>query len=203
MTSSEITTRLAALPRSIRWLVYTVTLIVMFYAWDASLGAVMRSWSEGADDLEAKAQTAYGTSEISERLDTMKDTIVALGPVTKPGREGDGRARLTNVVIEVLEDYRVDELSIDLSGGRDKLREDISRGIAQAGKRVTRLTVTLKFESSPEDAIAIVAALERHDDIEALRKVSITKVDSRGSRKVAVNLIAEAWVQVAAGRKRL
>ena len=201
MTASSAMSRFQDLPRAVRWLVCAVGFVALFYAWDTTLGAVARDWSEKADDIEAEVRTVAGGDALAEELRQQRDTIIGLGSVVKPRRESDGRARLTNAVVAVLrdDDHSATDVSFDLSGGTDRLREDLSRTIAPAGRRISRLTGTLKFEASPADAMAIMADLERHDEVEAIRKVSLLKA-SNG--KVAVNLILEAWVEVPSRKRR-
>ena len=184
--------RWARLPRAIRWLVVTVAFIVAFFAWDASLGSLAKEWRAAADRLEETAADVHASEDVQTRLVNARETIVALGPVAEPGRDEDGRADLTNAVVEVLKGKAYD---FELTGGRTRLREELSRGIARPGFRLVRLGGTVKFQASPEDAIAIISELESHEAIEAISKVSITKGDSRGSPQVDVNLTVEVWVQ--------
>ncbi len=201
MTATSAMSSFQDLPRAIRWLVCAVGFVALFYAWDTTLGAVARDWAGKADDIEAGVRTVAHGDALTRELRQQRDTIIGLGSVIEPRRESDGRGRLTNAVVAVLRDgdHSATDVSFDLSGGTDRLREDLSRTIARAGHRISRLTGTLKFEASPADAIAIMADLERHEEVEAIRKVSLLKA-SNG--KVAVNLILEAWVEVPSRKRR-
>jgi hypothetical protein len=112
---------------------------------------------------------------------------------------------MTNAVVAIFESdefKRNVTWSFDLSGGGDKIREDLTRDIVRPGSRVTRLTGSVKFESSPQDAIAIIGELESSPDIDAIRKVTIQKTESRLGPRVKVALTVETWAEVSSSRAR-
>ena len=176
--------------------------VVAFFAWDGTVGTTMERWNREADRIETQLDRLSDASYIGSRLLRRSSAIVSLGPVKLPCSESEGRSALTNAVVDVLESgkYKV-TYGFDLGGGGDKLREDLSRGIVSHGGRVTRLTGALKFEASPEDAIAIIAAFDGREDIDGIRKVTISKGESRGSAKVKVALTLEKWVEVSSTRR--
>lgn len=197
--------RFNEMPRAMRWLFIGVVFVAMFLAWDATIGAMVRQWNDEAEAIERKAADVRKAESTRARLRAMDDTIINLGPVDLPGREAEGRTALTNAVVEVFESKEFQNrvtYSFDLSGGGDKIREDISRGIVRSGGRVTRLTGSLKFESSPDDAIAVIARLESNPDIDAIRKVTISKTESRSGPRVKVALTVETWVEVSSSSRR-
>ena len=61
--------------------------------------------------------------------------VVGLGAVQLPGRENEGRAALSLAVVDVLKAYTVSE-DFTLSGGGEKIRQDISHGIVRGGNRL-------------------------------------------------------------------
>lgn len=188
-----------------RWLFCGVMFVGLFLAWEATIGGVVNRWTQEADAIERKAADVRKADATRSRLRSMNDTIVGLGPVELPGRESEGRTALTNAVVAVFEDDAFNKrvkYSFDLSGGGDKIRADITTNIVRPGGRVTRLTGSLKFEASPHDAVALIAALESREDIDAIRKVSITKTESRSSPRVKVALTVETWVEVSSSQRR-
>ena len=201
-TTTTMTERFNELPRAIRWLLVTVAFVVAFFAWDGTIGSTIDGWNTEADRIETQLARISDTSNVSSRLQKRGNTIVSLGPVDLPCDESDGRSALTNAVVDVLEhgNYKV-TYGFDLGGGGDKLREDLSRDIVSHGGRVARLTGALKFEASPEDAIAIIAAFDGRTDIDAIRKVTITKAESSRSPKVKVAITLEKWVEVSSTRR--
>lgn len=197
--------RFNEMPRAMRWLFIGVVFVTLFLAWDGTIGATVRQWNDEAAAIERKAADVRRAESTRTRLRAMDDTIVNLGPVDLPGRENEGRTALTNAVVDVFESSeftRKITFSFDLSGGGDKIREEIARKIVRSGGRVTRLTGSLKFESSPDDAIAIIARLESNPDIDAIRKVTITKTESRSGPRVKVALTVETWVEVSSSSRR-
>ena len=61
-----------------------------------------------------------------------------------------------------------------------------------SGKDLSRLSGELKFDATPEQAIAYIAAFEAHPDIEAVSSVRLTKTSAG---KVTVRLTLEVWVE--------
>ncbi|MBT8485256.1 MAG: hypothetical protein HKO59_00250 [Phycisphaerales bacterium] len=185
------------MPRAIRWLLLAVGFVVLFLAWDASLGELVREWNREADKLETQVREVSGSAQLGTELEELDDAIVGLGPVARPRRENDARAALNLAVIEVLKEYRVSEDNFDLGGGGDQLKETLTQRLVAPGNRVKRITGTLTFEASPQDAVAIIADFERRDDVASVSSVRLTK---GSNRKVKVNLTLEAWAE-SSGRR--
>ena len=186
------------LPRAFRWLLAALLFVVLFRAWDSSLGGIARGWNTETDAILANARK-IDSANIALRIRLLEDAIVGMGPVERPDRVADGTNALGTAVAAVLGKRKHD---FDQNNSQDRLREDISRGIVTPGNRLVRLTGTLKFQASPEEAIAIIAELEDRKEIEAIRKVFMSKADSRGQRQVNINLTLEAWVQAPATTRR-
>lgn len=206
MTSHDtIFDRFAAWPRAMRWMTIAVVLVLAFLAWDGTVGKKVDEWNEAADSIEQEVQHVIEAEAMRARLLRMNDTIVGLGPVDLPGEESAERSALTNTVVEVFKDRSLDRevsYSFDQSGGGDKLREDLTRNIVRPGGRVMRLAVSLKFEASPDDAIKIISLLESREEVDAIRKVTMTKGDGRSGPRVKVALTIETWVEASSSQRR-
>jgi len=191
--------RFQSLPRAVRWLSLGVVFVTLFLAWDASLGTMSRTLREDAEQLERQVNEVLRSDELRGKLKSMTDTVVVIGDVSRPSSENEGQLALTRAYNEVLKNYAVTPDSFDMSGGGDKLPRNVSQGVARDGKRLARLTGTLKFKSTAEDAIGIISDFEQHRDIESVSKLRITK-DER--RTVKVTMTLEVWVEVSSTRSR-
>jgi hypothetical protein len=56
---------------------------------------------------------------------------------------------------------------------------------------VARITGNLRFDATPEEAIAIIAELEANTTIEAVSDVRVTE---QSGRQVRVDLTVESWI---------
>ncbi|MHC5113446.1 MAG: hypothetical protein ACYTGP_03340 [Planctomycetota bacterium] len=191
--------RFQSLPRAVRWLSLAVAFVTLFLVWDASLGNMSRNLRKSAEKIEVQVTEVQQSDALRDKLTSMQDTIVVLGDVKRPSSENEGQLALTNAYNEVFKNYEVTPDSFDMSGGGDKLPRNVSQGVARDGKRLARLTGTLKFKSSAEEAIGIIADFERHPDIESVSKLRIN-TDER--RKVKVTMTLEVWVEVASSRSK-
>jgi len=197
--NSPIIERFESMPRAGRWLVVAVVLVVLFLGWDQTIGVKSREWRAEAESIESQVRAVRESDKMTRTLTDLKNTVISLGPVTLPVSDRQGRNALSDAVREVFANYNIRE-DYDLGGGGDRLRQDISHSIVRSGNRVSRLTATVKFTSSPDDAIAIIADFESRDDIEGISKVRLSK--GSDGRKVDVSLTLEAWVEVPPNRRR-
>jgi hypothetical protein len=193
--------RFQQLPRAVRWLVVAAVFIALFRVWDLTIGDLSRAWAKEAETVERQITAVRDSAVLTDELEDLENAILGLGPVRAPGRQDEGRTALTLAVVDVLENepHNIDHYEFDLSGGGDRLPQDLSRDLVRPGNRVSRLTCTVGFDAKPERAIAVIGDLENRDEIEAIRKISITKGD-RGTVKVSLTL--ESWVEVPANRRR-
>ncbi|MCP3905959.1 MAG: hypothetical protein GY715_20225 [Planctomycetes bacterium] len=191
--------RFQSLPRAVQWLCLAVAFVALFLVWDATLGKVTRNLRSEAEDIEKQAAEVRNSDALRHKLGDMEHAIIVFGDVSSPGSENEGQVALTRAYNEVMKNYSVTPDSFDMSGGGDKLPRNVSQGVARDGRRLARRTGTLKFKSSAEDAIGIIADFEQHPDIESVSKLRITK-DER--RKVKVTMTLDVWIEVASSRSR-
>lgn len=195
----SISRRYTDAPRAIRWLLAAVVFAALFFVWDATVWSASQRWDLKADRIEGQVDRVRNTSGLKSRLRKMDDSIVAIGAVSRPGAEDEGGSALNRAVVEVMGRHNV-KYGGQLTDG-DKLRDDVSRGIVRPGSQVKRLTWPLKFESSPDKAIAIIAEFESHEEIDAISKLTIRKSDSSRGPQVTVALTLESWVETPKGKR--
>jgi hypothetical protein len=191
-----IQARLEPLPRALRWALYAAVGMVLFFAWDGLVRPASDDLYERVQRMESNLASLRSSARLTREFNSMSATVVALGSVGLPGDLADGQAALSRAVNEIRNDFTIQNDSFRMrSGGRVNAR---LTGV-QPGKQVQELAGEFKFDASKEDATAIIARLESDPDIEAIRRLSITRL---GSNKVQVNMTLEAWVLGTAGRGR-
>ncbi len=187
---SSIIQRFQQLPRSLHWLTYAVGFTLLFLAWNDTLMPVKTKWDAKADAIERDVQEVRATGQMADKLKRMEDTIIGLGNVAMPGSDGQGRTALTNAVNEVIKDASISSYDFTLSAG-GKLPREVYQNLVTGTAKLSSLTGELKFDASPAEAIEIISALEKRDDIESISKARITKASAG---KVTVRVTLESWV---------
>jgi len=181
-------------PRVVQWALLATAGLVLYFAWEKGIYPITARWNRDAVAIESKVTQVRASGALADDLLKMKPLVTGIGPVSVPAGESAGFAAFTDVVNTVLEEHRIGDQnrSFDLRS-RGNLPKTALTSMNQ-GKRVERLTGDLKFNATPEEAIAVIAALESSPDIEQINSVRITK-DAGG--KVKVQLALEAWVLAA------
>lgn len=197
MSESALLQRYAELPRAMRWLVVAVAFTVAFLAWESSIGAIVRNWSEQADDIEANLAEIATAKALQARLSDLRGVIQSLGPVEQPATEDESRMALDRAVNDVLGAHSVSDQSFDLASSASQLPRNVSSGLVHSSERLRRITGELSFVASPETAIAIISDLESRPEIES---VSAVRLVIAGNRTLTVRLTLEAWARGEARR---
>jgi len=183
--------RFRRLPRAGQWAIGggVLVLALLFYS-----DYVLRwagEWNEQADRLLADAREAAGGSRRASRVQGLRDVIQGLGPVQRPADEEEAEMALNAVVNEVLARHTVSRDSFNYRGP-SKLKRGTLSEILQPGEHVESISGNLRFDATPEEAVAIIAELETHPTVEAISDVRIAK--QTGPHKVTVDLTVESWI---------
>jgi hypothetical protein len=187
------------MPRAGQWAIGggVLVLVLLFYADYIMLWA--GEWNEQADHLLVDAREAAGGDRRDTQVRNLRNVIQGLGPVERPGDEEEAEVALNDVVNEVLARHTVSRDSFNYRGPT-KLKRGTLGEILEPGEHVESISGNLRFDASPEDAIAIIAELESHPTIEAVSDVRIAK--QSGPRKVTVDLTIESWIVAHERRSR-
>ncbi len=192
--------RFRQLPRAAQWALAAVAATVLFLLWNDHIMRFTDDWNRKADQLLANLSEAAGGEQRLKNLRALQDSVRAAGTVEMPGEESDAENALNDVVNDVLKGYAVSRDSFSYRGPAKLPRGTLSRVIAP-GQQVERITGDLRFDASPEDALAIIAELESNPHVEAISNVRITR--QSGPRKVTVDLTVDAWIVSAERRSRI
>ncbi len=179
------------LPRALQWLSITVIVVLAFLLWDVTFRQLNHDWTEKADAIEKDVQAVRDSADLVDQFRgrALSETVLSAGAVELPGSPAEGKDRLNQVVNALLNQYRVSNDSFVIRS-EGKLPKSALKSITNGG-RVETIRANLDFESTPEDATAIVAALESDPAIECIRSLSMTK---SAVGQVKIRLVLEAWV---------
>ena len=179
------------LPRAAQWLVIAVIGVLAFQLWDMTLRQLNQQWTNEADAIEEDVRTVRNSADLADqfRSRALSEAVLSTGAVELPGTPAEGKDRLNQVVNSLLNEFRVSDDSFVIRS-EGKLPKSALKSITNGG-RVETIRGNLDFESTPDDATAIIAALESDPAIECLRSLSMTK---SAVGKVKVRLVLEAWV---------
>ena len=191
--------RFDELPRAAKWaLIGTVLIIGLLFYFDY-LGKFADEWNREADGIQSQVrQSALSNS----RLDggrSMRDLISGVGPVVKPTTEADANKALTQSVNEILKLHSVSNDDFKIRPPARLPTDTLEKIVKGSNQRVERLTGELRFDASPEHALAIIAELESSEDIESVSHVRLNKLPGRG--KLSVRLTVEAWILSSVARR--
>ena len=180
----------ARMPRALQWALLAIIGFGLFALWDQFLNPLKVSWDKETAAIESSVRDIRNTEAVTSRIQGVKDVVVALGPVDAPTNDREGAAALNVAINEVLKNNGAVNPSFSFRS-RGKLSKTALVSITSGSKRIDRLTGDLKFDATPKNAAAIIAALESNPDIEAVDSVRMTR-DTAG--KVKVHLTLEIWV---------
>ncbi len=179
--------RFRQLPRAIQWAAYFAAGMALFIGVNDYVWKQAKDWSTEADRIEMKFQSVRDGQEIAGNLRYLRETLVAHGAIRIPDQAGEGGPALDAAVTAVMNRHSIRHTydrraPVALKGSLDTI----------TGNEPQSISAELRFEASPEDAMAVIAELESSRDIEAISNVRITRIT--GARRLKVQLTLEAWV---------
>lgn len=151
---------------------------------------VAERWSSDGDRIEAILDRAASNEAQLPR--SIRDAVESLGPINAPRSEAEGSIALVTLINEVVARHgSVSSFSLDARAG-SRLPSASLQEVVGPGLRVERVEGDVQFKASPEDAIAIVRALESSPDIESIRRLRLIRDEA--NRRIEVTMTVEAWV---------
>ncbi len=188
------------LPRAAQWGLAALVGVILFLVWNDLILRVTGNWNRAAETMMAKVEQAAGGDQRRQSLRVLRQAVLGLGVVEKPGPEAAAENALNDVINDVLKRHTVSEDSFSYRGPSKMRRGTLSRVIGP-GERVERISGELRFESTPQQAIDIVATLESSRWIDAIGTLRMTRL--AGTRKIRVDLTVEALIVSAERRARV
>ena len=188
------------LPRAAQWGLAALVGVILFLVWNDFILGVTGNWNRAADDMMAKVEHAAGGDRRLQSLRVLRPAVLGLGVVDKPGREAAAENALNDVINDVLKRHTVSGDSFSYRGP-SKMRRGTLSDVIAPGERVERISGELRFESTPQQAIEIVAELESSRWIDAISMLRLTRL--AGPRKIRVDLTVEALIVSTERRARV
>ncbi len=170
-----------------------VALILWFFAQDYTWAAA-KSLNESCDRMTTALEEGKDRSSLIEADKSVRDAIVAMGQIAIPRAEKDGTQELTKAILAVMKANKIEGHSLDVRAGA-KLPPSALTQIAGPNGRVQKVIGELKFEAAQDVVARIVQELESRPEIESLSRVKLSRKEGN-DKKVAVQITAEAWIQV-------
>jgi hypothetical protein len=191
--------RYRRLPRAAQWAIAGGGAIVLFFLYSDYVLATASGWNAEADRREQSLARARSINDGARINKPLEHAIEAIGEVELPADEAATSAALNQTVSDVLKKFQVsnDRYTPATPG---KLPRGTMGSILN-GREARYISGNFEFETTDENAPAIIAALESSPAIESIGALRITRAGSGASnRRVNVRLTLEAWVIAAAGR---
>ncbi len=188
------------LPRAARWGLTALLGVILFVVWNDYILGVTGNWNRAAEDMMAKVEQAAGGDQRLQSLRVLRPAVLGLGVVEEPGNEAAAENALNDIINEVLKRHTVSKDSFSYRGPSKMRRGTLSR-VIDPGERVASISGDLRFESTPQQAIEIIAELESSRWIDAISTLRLTRL--AGPRKIRVDLTVEALIVSVERRARV
>ena len=187
--------RFRAQPRAVRWGLVGGAVIVAYFAVVEPVMDRINAWNAAAATRES-ALASYVRS--GPRLKTSGETVALgrreFGEVALPGEAQSRSVLFSEAIDDILRRHTIAELSTTPGKG--------SLGVGPLTRhlgdqyRVERVTKDLKFLATPEEAVSLLADLEREPLVATIPRVQVRQADGRqrADRMVDVTISVETWV---------
>lgn len=193
---SDTRSKWSQMPRATRWGVMAlVGLVLYFGVFEQWLGAIQSLSSKASAKTAELANLSGRAGSIEAAKASMLQGLARYGEGTLPGDAAAGSIALNKRLEAVLQEHSV-------KGATTTARTaSLNAGpLNPAGSttRLDRLVAELQFESSPETASAVLAALERVPEVSSVSRVEWRKQGgAKSDRQVRVTMSVEAWIRSA------
>lgn len=188
--ADAIADRMRTMPRALVWGIWAAVLMIVFFIWDSTIAPISQELSSRIETKQSQIETVRAGTRVSAELQAIKDTVVAVGPIELPGTETAGRDALAKAINDILNDKSFG-ISEDDWEMRTSGRVNAKLTGVPPRNQIQRLAGEFKFQTSPEQAAEVIAALESNPDIELISRLRLTRLSDR---KVEVNVTLETWV---------
>lgn len=180
-------------PRAIQWAALGAIGMVLFLLWDNTLRPVADDLDKKIKMIESQVDRVRANETVARKLrdPQLKGLIKAYGPVRVPAHVADGSKMFNDVVLEVLQKHRSTNATFSTRPG-SRLPKNALIEVTEGTSRIDRLTGEVKFDATPDAALAILTELETSPHIDAVNGIRLAR-DASG--KVKVTLTVESWVR--------
>lgn len=203
---NSLVTTYKQLPRSMRWLVWTVAAVVGYIAVDELVLKAAVASKARADTLAAglERERALTTTD-SDQGRTLASGRLSFGEPYLPDDVANKPEALHNVVDTILAKHGIGDRIKSERHIRLPKEEAVQLLGPRSSSGVERLILDITFEAAPDTVTAILAEFEQAKEVAAISRVEIRRPDVGGSRgssapsngkTVKATISPEAWVVV-------
>lgn len=180
-------------PRAIQWASLAAVGMVLFLIWDNTLRPVADDLDKKIKMIESQVDRVRANETVARKLQDphTKGLISAYGPVRVPSPVAVGAKLFNDIVLEVLQKHRATNAVFSSRPG-SRLPKNALIEVTEGTSRIDRLAGEVKFDATPEAALAILTELETSPYIDAVNSIRIAR-DTGG--KVKVTMTVESWVR--------
>jgi len=177
------------LPRAGRWGMTAGVVLIGFVLLDSVFWPFADQLNARADRLKL---TLEGAATRAEGLpDAVAATAVAHGPNAPMVFEAQGMKKLAEAIDSVLRAKGVTKYGQDIRRAQPMNSGPASAAGAALGGQLTRTVADVSFDASPNDATAIVAALDAHESVDCITDLKLTYIPA--TKRVKVQMLLEKW----------
>jgi hypothetical protein len=202
VTFASLLDRYGALPRSMRWLSWLVALLVGYFAVVEPLLDWRNTLEARADALAASlAREQELNSSSSSAGSTIAVSRAMFGVPLLPGPDAARKQAFSARVNAIFRDHHV---TPRITERQTPVRDSQAASLVDPEYRVERLVLDLSFEAPPETVTAILAELEKSEEVSAVGRLSVRKATEgqrpgareAPSRVVRAQISVETWLSV-------
>lgn len=182
-----------SLPRAARWALWGLTGLLLYFVVVEPLVGLYGSMSHRAS---AEAAMLVSFDQAKRKADEAQASVATgisrFGQVAPPGDpdarpDAFGRKVAQILTTHGIKDQKTTTRSSALAKG--PLLDSLGQGA-----QVVRYAIEMQFDGSPEQVAAIIADLERTEEVAAVTKIQIRRNDEDRSRSVHATISAETWL---------
>ena len=191
--AAALRARFDALPSRQRW----VVVVALAFAGYLLVDEYVWSWSRGweAESMQIEAALRRGTVRRGTASVDLARAVATFGPVDPPADAARGREELAQAIEDVAKSRKVAGYSYEVRVG-PRVKDPDAAVLAPA---IERVQAEVRFDTTADELLRIVADLESHPAVEAISALRIQRNDQ--SRKMNVQATIEAWVIAGRGRR--
>lgn len=187
--AASLLDRFQAMPRVMRWAALAAIGLALFAIWDNFIQPMTDDLNKSSEQIVSDVSDIRKSQADLDQLKAMKDTVTSLGPVEAPSSTAESDHVVSDFINATLQKNNATNINSGLQG-RGVLQKGSLVGVVRADRRVELLSFELKFDATPQAAVAILAEFESSPDIESVSSVRLIR-DAGG--KVKVHMTVEAW----------
>jgi hypothetical protein len=183
----------------LRWGVVAVLLVGAYTLAKATTWQWAQEADASADELQHELNLAAGRPSVDRAL---RNIVLGQGEIRLPEDGDTGSQSMFQAFKDIVESRKDVSKAKYSDQASARLGRGSSAAFVPANRAAMKIGAEIEFESSPEVAASVVAALEASPAVDAISRVEIRGDEKGNSKSVKVRLRIEAWVAGEANLRR-